>query len=98
MKSANKRVAIFFGVILICLIISTSCLVVCQLGHDCIGENCSVCCVIETATKLLSGALLFAVACALVVALSSFSFKRFLSVFKQFFNFTLISLKTKLSN
>ena len=98
MRSINKRSALVFGTVFICLIIMTLCLVVCQLGHDCLGENCNACCAIDAASKLLGSFTLLTLASTLTAALISFGVKRFLSNFAKFFQSTLVLLKTKLSN
>lgn len=98
MRSIGKRAAAFCSVIFICLIVLATCFVFVGIGHDCIGESCKICFFIDTESKLLKSVALLAVACALISAAFIFNFKRIFFFVNDFFQSSLISLKTKLSD
>ena len=95
--NGTKRKAIIFGIVFICLVLFAGCLIAAKIGHDCIGDNCTVCGVIDLAQTLFSGVTLLAVATVFILAL------RFCINFISFFVrnrlfYTLILLKVKLSD
>lgn len=98
MKNAKRNAAIVFSVVFICLVLFSSCLIVAEHGHECIGDDCNICGVIDAAQKLLGGLMLLAIASILFVVLFKFGFNYIIVSFKKYFFHTLILLKVKLSD
>ena len=98
MKSTTRKAAIVFSVVFICLVLFSSCLIVAEHGHDCIGEDCNICSVIDAAQKILSGLSMLAIASILFVVLFKFGFNYILISFKKYLFTSLILLKVKLSD
>lgn len=95
MNGAKRRTAIVFSIVLICLILSASCLVV--HGHECLGENCNVCCMIDAAQRLLGGMTVLALS-ILIAVLLKFCLHYFLIFIQKYPFSSLISLKVKLTD
>lgn len=98
MNNAKRNIAIAFSVIFICLVLFAGCLIVAEHQHECIGENCNICSVIDAAQELLGGMMLLAIASILFVVLFKFGFNYLLVSFKNFLFTTPILLKVKLSD
>lgn len=98
MKHTKRSVAILFSIVFICLILFASSFIVAEYGHDCIGENCNICCVIDAAQKILGGLTLLLAASILFAVLLRFNFSYIFITFKKFIFTTLILLKVKLSD
>ena len=98
MENTKRSVAILCSVIFMCLVLFASSLIVAEYGHDCIGDNCNVCCVIDAAQKILGGFTLLLLASILFAVLLKFNFDYILITFKKFLFTTLILLKVKLSD
>ena len=97
MMNGIKRTAVIFSIIFICLVLFASCLIVAEYGHNCIGEDCQICTVVDAAQKLLQGAKVFAIATALYFV-AKFYLSYILLFIKKYLYSSLISLKVKLSN
>lgn len=97
MNGCRRSSAIIFSVIFICLVLLAGCLIVAEYGHDCLGEKCNVCCVIDAAQKLLDGLTAVLLVAILFVA-SKFNFHNFLRFIKKYLFSTPILLKVKLSD
>ena len=95
--NTTKRSAIIFVIIFICLVLLAGCVIVAESGHDCIGDNCTICSVIDSAQKILHASTLLTVATAFL-GLLKFCFNFILLSNKKRLNSTLILLKVKLSN
>ena len=98
MKNTTRKVAVLFSIMFICLVLFASCLIVAEYRHDCIGENCSICCVIDVAQRILDVSALLAVASVLFAVLLKFNFNYILVTLKKYLFSTLILLKVKLSD
>ena len=98
MKSTKRSAALIFSVVFICLVLFANCLIVAGYDHDCVGENCIVCYVINTAKKILGGFTLLALSSMLFAVLLKHKLYNALNYYKQFFSFSLFSLKVKLSD
>ena len=97
MMNGTKRTAIIFGIVCICLLLFACCFVVVNLAHDCVGENCITCSLIEFAQRTLDAVAVMATVYILFVA-SKFNFYNFLHFIKKYLFSNPISLKVKLSN
>ena len=93
----TKRTATMLSIIFICLVLFASCLIVAEYGHNCLGERCKVCCVIDAAQRFFEGLTVLAIAAIIFVA-SKFSFYNILHFIKKYLFSTPILLKVKLSN
>ena len=98
MKFSAKKIAITLCIIFVCLVLLSSGFVVAKHGHDCIGKDCNVCCLIDAAQKILGGLLLLAVVSSIFAATVNFGIKYSLFVLKQYSQSSLILLKVKLSD
>lgn len=68
-----------------------------EAGHDCVGENCAVCMVIEAIKVVSDSVLLLLVSLILCVVASKKLHSEYICA-RNSHSTTLISLKTKLSN
>ena len=98
MKSSTRKSAVVFCILFVCLVLLSSGLIFAKHGHECIENNCNMCCLIDAAQKILGGLTLLAAASSILAATVNFGVRRFLFVLKQSFQSSLISLKVKLSD
>lgn len=97
MNRTVKRVALIVCVVFVCLVLLASCFVFVKHGHECVGNNCNVCSVIDAVKKILDGLTVLALSATLLVVVQ-FGIDNFSLFFKKSIVSTLISLKVKLSN
>ena len=95
--NGTKRTVIIFSIVFVCLVLFASCVIVAERGHDCIGDKCTVCCVIDAVQRILYSSTVLAIATVLFLVLKFYLNNIFLSLKKHLFS-TLILLKVKLSN
>ena len=98
MNFSSKKAAIICSIVIICLVLFANCLIIVEHGHDCIGENCNVCCALDAAEKVLGGFVLLAIIYLLIAKALLRLVRHALTVFKKYFHSTLIFLKVKLSD
>ena len=98
MNFSNKKAAIIYSVVLICLVLFANCLIVVGHGHDCIGENCNVCSALDAAERILGGFVLLAIIYLLIAKALLRLVRHALTVLKKYFHSTPISLKVKLTD
>ena len=98
MKSCRRSSAIIFSVIFICLVLLAGCLIAAEYGHNCLGEKCKICCIIDAAQKLFDGSTVLAIVVAILFVASKFIFYNILHFIKKYLFSTPILLKVKLSD
>ena len=98
MRTHEKRTAAILAILLAVFLLVFGLFIIAEQGHDCIGEGCTVCHVIDEAREILEGATLTAAAAACALAASWGICKKLVPFVKEVLCSTLISLKVKLSD
>lgn len=98
MENAKRKIAIILSAVFIFIFLSANLVLVTQSAHECIGECCSVCCVLraaeqtlenlttDTGTTVVAAAVVFGV-CAVLLFTT-----------KRVFSATPVKLKVKITN
>lgn len=98
MNIAKRHITIILSIVFICLVLLASCLVITENRHDCLGENCTICCVVERAKAVLYAFVVLSIFSLLLPVLSKTGSNHLLLSLKHRLLSTLILLKVKLSN
>ena len=98
MSGKNRVLAILLAAMVLFVMLSSACYIAIEANHDCVGEDCPICCQISVCEHTLRSA----GQAVLVVILAAFIgiFAISLPVFskKLAYHTSLVSLKVKLSN
>ncbi len=98
MQKSKKKIAILLAVTIGFFLLFANLFILLETGHDCVGENCTVCHVLDTCKKVQDNFVTTATVETALVALY-FVFVAVLELNNKVYEIiTLVTLKTKISN
>lgn len=98
MAKRKRIAALVLAVLVLCALLVSECFLAAESDHDCTGDNCAVCCVLnacQSVLRTLGAALMLAAVCALAVRLCA---RAAYCAEAACAAVTPVSLKVKLSN
>jgi len=98
MAKRNRCLALVMAAAILFVMLTSAFFIAAEAGHDCIGDGCEICCQVNICRAVLKGLALIAIAAVFAAAACAALCAVFAAWQEQVRNFTLVSLKVKLSD
>ena len=98
MAKRNRCLALVMAAAILFVMLTSAFFIAAEADHDCIGDDCEICCQINVCRAVLKGLALIAIAAVFAAAACAALCAVFAACREQTRNFTLVSLKVKLSD
>lgn len=98
MARHNRYLALAIAIATLFIVLTSAYFIAAEAGHNCIGDGCQICCLVNACRAVLKGLALVIVAAVLAAVVCFALFYLLAACRKQARSCTLISLKVKLSD
>ena len=97
-RELKRLSAVLLSVIFVLSLIFSFSFIVSEADHDCSGENCEICQLIDFCLDQIAGYVPLVIACATAVAVYGYFSSRTVSLLSDYKRTTQVMLKTRLNN
>lgn len=98
MSKRNRVLTVLLAAAVLFVMLSSAFYVAIEADHDCVGEDCPICCQISVCENMLKSVGLTVIILTLAAFISSIVFSMPSFAKKSTYNSSLVTLKVKLSN